>query len=443
MTTKNYQELLYKDLSYQIQGAAIEVRKDFGSGHKESIYQNALAEELKSRNINFEREQNIKIYSPKTHKVIGYYKPDFVIDNKVIVELKAVENIPKIFVDQLYDYLRNSEYELGYFINFASPKLYMKRIIFTNDRKFSQLKKSLLVAFSSIFVSISVLSVHAAELNFSPPKLIEETESTYAIDLNLDTQGDNINVLEASLNYSVQNFNLKNILTGDSIVNFWIKKPETQNNLIHFVGYIPAGYFGSKGKVITLVFQPKTESTILDIGIINDKGNPSRVFLNDPLATEKNIGANHYSFNLFSGREEMSTANIVDVEKPEPFIVTISQSSLLPINNVFVIFNTNDTGSGIDHYEMAQADLASDFSNNKSLKWQIVESPVTLNISQAKRFLAIKAFDKSNNVELSVLDLKPSKTQALSQNPFTVSLILFIIIGTVSFSCYRRFKKNK
>src|SRR3989338_1024208 len=109
MAEKNYQDLLYKELSYQVQGAAIEVRKNFGPGHKESIYQNAFAEELKSRGMNFEREKNIKIYSPKTGETIGFYKPDFIIDGKIIVELKAVEKIPRLFIDQLYDYLRNSE----------------------------------------------------------------------------------------------------------------------------------------------------------------------------------------------------------------------------------------------------------------------------------------------------------------------------------------------
>jgi GxxExxY protein len=130
-------KLLYKELSYEIQGAAFEVRKNFGPGHKESLYQNAFAEELKIRGIKFEREKPIKIYSPKTKHVIGSYQPDFIVDNKVIVELKAVVKIPKLFLDQLFDYLRNSEFELGYFINFASPKLYIKRIIYTNDQKYN------------------------------------------------------------------------------------------------------------------------------------------------------------------------------------------------------------------------------------------------------------------------------------------------------------------
>ena len=72
-------KLLYKELSYEIQGTAIEVRKNFGPGHKEVLYQNAFAEELVSRGITFEREKSIQIYSPKTGKLIGSYKPDFVI----------------------------------------------------------------------------------------------------------------------------------------------------------------------------------------------------------------------------------------------------------------------------------------------------------------------------------------------------------------------------
>jgi len=136
-TTKGKVELLHKELSYQIQGAAIEVRKNFGSGHKENLYRDAFAEELQSRNIPFEREKIIKIYSPKTGKPLRTgYRPDFIIDGKVIVEIKALPHIPRYFIDQMYDYLRNSEYELGYFINFGGHRLLIRRIIYTNDRKF-------------------------------------------------------------------------------------------------------------------------------------------------------------------------------------------------------------------------------------------------------------------------------------------------------------------
>jgi len=128
-------KLLYKELSYDLQGAVIEIRKNFGSGHKEAVYQRALSEELELRSIKFDREKSIKVLSPKTGKSLGVYKPDFIIDDKIILEIKASASMPSHLVNQLYDYLRNSQYELGYLVNFSSPKLYIKRFILTNDRK--------------------------------------------------------------------------------------------------------------------------------------------------------------------------------------------------------------------------------------------------------------------------------------------------------------------
>jgi len=129
-------EVLYKDLSYEIWGAALEVRKNFGAGHKEKLYQEAFADELSKRGVNFEREKSIRIYHPKTGKVMRCgYQPDFVVDEKIIVELKARSLLPKREIDQLYDYLRNSQYELGYLINFSGSRMKPVRVIFTNDRK--------------------------------------------------------------------------------------------------------------------------------------------------------------------------------------------------------------------------------------------------------------------------------------------------------------------
>jgi GxxExxY protein len=129
------EELLYEKLSYDLRGAVFEVRKNFGSGHKEVVHGNALVEEFLARGLKFEREKPVKIYSPKSGKTVGNYRPDFIIDGKIILEIKAVDIIPKNFIDQLFSYLRNSEYQLGFFVNFKSPKLYIKRIIYTNDRK--------------------------------------------------------------------------------------------------------------------------------------------------------------------------------------------------------------------------------------------------------------------------------------------------------------------
>ncbi len=100
---KRYVDLIHKDLSYRIRGCAIEVRKNYGPGHKETVYQNAYKEELDAKNISYRKESSIKVYSSKTGKSLGSYRPDFLIDDKVIVEIKALRFMPKVEVDTFYN----------------------------------------------------------------------------------------------------------------------------------------------------------------------------------------------------------------------------------------------------------------------------------------------------------------------------------------------------
>ena len=132
---REYVDLLHKKLSYEVRGAAFEVKKSYGPGHKEVLYQRAFAEELDLRGMKYAREKAIRIYSPKTKKVIASYQPDFIIEDKIIVEKKALEQMPPHTINQLYSYLRNSRYELGFLINFNSGGVDIERVIYTNDKK--------------------------------------------------------------------------------------------------------------------------------------------------------------------------------------------------------------------------------------------------------------------------------------------------------------------
>jgi len=77
----------------------------------------------------------LQITSQATNKIIDYYKPDFLAFGKIPIEVKATRMTIKQDIDQLYNYLRNSEYEVGYLFNFGTPQRYIRRIIYTNDRK--------------------------------------------------------------------------------------------------------------------------------------------------------------------------------------------------------------------------------------------------------------------------------------------------------------------
>ncbi|MFZ2969881.1 MAG: GxxExxY protein [Minisyncoccia bacterium] len=136
MTELNSKDkLLEKELSYKIQGVFFEVYNKYGNAYKESIYQKALEEELIKSKIPFISQKSISIYSLESGKKIGSYIPDFVIDDKVIVEIKAQSFIPRAFELQLISYLKVSKYEIGYIVNFGESKVEFRRRIYTNNRK--------------------------------------------------------------------------------------------------------------------------------------------------------------------------------------------------------------------------------------------------------------------------------------------------------------------
>lgn len=121
-------ELLYEDLSYKIRGAAFAVYNALGSGHKESVYQNAFAQQLEKMGIVYVKEKHIAV--TYENKKVGSYQPDFVIDDKIIIEIKALPFVGKIEKEQVQYYLKNSSYRLALIINFGSSPIYIERVVY-------------------------------------------------------------------------------------------------------------------------------------------------------------------------------------------------------------------------------------------------------------------------------------------------------------------------
>jgi len=128
-------ELLEQDLSYKLRGCFYNVANKYGKGLKENIYQKVLAEELEAAELAFVQQLRIDIYSFDTGKHLGVYVPDFVVDDKIVVEIKASTYTTQSDVEQQRSYLRISRYEIGYLVNFCTDNLFIKRSIYTNDRK--------------------------------------------------------------------------------------------------------------------------------------------------------------------------------------------------------------------------------------------------------------------------------------------------------------------
>ena len=125
----------HKELSYKIIGLFYKVRSVYGNSQKEIIYQNALIEELEEAKIPYKREVDIPIISARTKRRLGNYRADFLIDNKIILEIKAIKFTFNKLEQQVFSYLKSTPYEIAYLVNFGSPQFYFKRYILTNDHK--------------------------------------------------------------------------------------------------------------------------------------------------------------------------------------------------------------------------------------------------------------------------------------------------------------------
>jgi GxxExxY protein len=113
--------LLFADLTYKIIGAALEVHKVLGPGFLEAVYEAALAVELQSLGLQFERQKVMDVYYKGM--IIGQYKADLVIEGKVIVELKAQKSLTPVDEAQLINYLKATGLQVGLLFNFGAKSL--------------------------------------------------------------------------------------------------------------------------------------------------------------------------------------------------------------------------------------------------------------------------------------------------------------------------------
>ena len=120
-------EILFKELSFAIVGAAMEVHRQLGLGFLEAVYQKALAYELTLRGIPFEEQKVLSVCYKG--QLVGEYKADFVVDGKIILELKSVSAINNAHMAQARNYLAATGLRLAILINFGVASLETKRVV--------------------------------------------------------------------------------------------------------------------------------------------------------------------------------------------------------------------------------------------------------------------------------------------------------------------------
>jgi GxxExxY protein len=125
------------ELTYTVIGCAMKVHNKLGNGFQEVIYQRCLAIELERAGLNFGREIEQKIFYDGIE--VGTRRADFVVENKIIVELKAIINLEDVHLAQAKNYVIAYNFPKGLLINFGSNSLQYKLIFNPNRSEFIKL----------------------------------------------------------------------------------------------------------------------------------------------------------------------------------------------------------------------------------------------------------------------------------------------------------------
>lgn len=121
-------DLLYKEETKKLIGAFFEVHNELGRGFLEIIYKDALEIEFQKRGIPYVREKKYEVFY-KDIKLNHFYVADFVVNDKIIIEVKAQRYVIEENFDQSINYLATSKCRLGLLVNFGEPSLKFKRLV--------------------------------------------------------------------------------------------------------------------------------------------------------------------------------------------------------------------------------------------------------------------------------------------------------------------------
>ena len=120
-------QVFHKELSFQVVGCAQKVHRTLGSGFPEGVYHKALCYELINEKIPFEGEKAIEVFYDG--KICGEFRADLVVDDKIILELKALDELNGNHVAQAISYLKATGLKLAILINFGTESLETKRVV--------------------------------------------------------------------------------------------------------------------------------------------------------------------------------------------------------------------------------------------------------------------------------------------------------------------------
>ena len=272
------------------------------------------------------------------------------------------------------------------------------------------------VVFSiSFFV---VAQAFAAEIFFETKTQKMARGQQFDVKIFINTDGENINAIEGKIIFPADKLVLKETQDGNSIINFWIEQPEFKNGKILFSGIVPGGFNGQRGLIFSTTFwaQKEGNSTI--------EFNDIKTLLNDGKGTLANTVISNLKLVISEQIPAFSpsTAEIKDTDVPEAFKPIIASDPAIFDGKYFLVFATQDKGSGIDHYEVREG----------GKPFIVAESPYLLQNQNLSEKIVVKAIDNNDNERIGTL--ASQKMLLWYKNYWILAILIaigFIIVETV------------
>ncbi len=274
----------------------------------------------------------------------------------------------------------------------------------------------------SCIAVVTAMPVFAAEFLFDTKTKIITPGDEIKIDFLINTERDNLNALEAAVVFPKDILEFKEIRDGNSLVNFWVERPHEDGSGVRFSGIVPGGYTGSRGLLFSLVFRAKKQGNAFV------EAHDFSALRNDGVGTAAHARATPLRIIISSRapRTPSSETAMEDRVAPEQFVPEIARDPNIFEGKYFLVFATQDKGSGIDHYEVQEGDRPA----------VRAESPYVLQDQRRDEEIAVKAIDKRGNERL--VRLAPPETYAVYR-ALAIWVILLIVIG----AAVRYWRKKK
>jgi hypothetical protein len=314
--------------------------------------------------------------------------------------------------------------------------------------------------FFTLYFLLSAGQGQAALLYFDPGAAEVYRGDTITLELRLDTdEGECINTVDAVVHYDPM-IKAVDISRGDSILNLWVENPviDEDAHTIRFAGGIPGGYCGRipgdpslTNVLLTLVFR----SPGLSIGTGSDPtarvwlDESAQVLLHDGSGSNANVRVQEAEIRLLETPGSMPndswTLEVAsDTDLPADFTITLTRDETAFSGKYFIIFNSVDKQSGIDHYEVMEEPF-SEWSAFKwgraDAPWRTALSPYVLLDQTLNSTIRVKAIDKAGNERIAVLvpeEAFRSMSHSMVLNVLVIATVIVVLTSLLFYALWKR-----